>query len=290
MSWDIRGKQVLITGGTSGIGRATASQLARRGAAVTITSRTAQAAHSAAREIAEATAGQVSGIPLDLGRLDDVRRAAAEFRAGHDRLDVLINNAGIISGPQRQLSPEAVERTFAVNHLGPFLLTHELGDLLSASRPARVINVSSAAYRGARGVIDLDNLQMEGTYHPQRAYAVSKLAVIRFTDELCRRIGDRGVTARVVHPGVAATGIVGPGGTRVQEAMVHMIRPLLKTPAQGAATSVHLATASQAELSRSLWWADGKPAELVAGTLDFPAVKRLWDVSATLAGTAARKH
>lgn len=208
MSWSIEGKQVLVTGGTSGIGRATAAELARRGAHVTITSRTTADAEAAAAQIAagieHGSGGQVRPATLDLSSLACVRDFVKRFIAEHGRLDVLINNAGTMTG-SRRTTQDGLEFTMAVNHFGPFLLTNLLNDLLVASAPSRVITVSSENHRGAKGGLDLDDLQLTTGYSPSQAYAASKLANILFTVELDRRLTGKDVAARALHPGVVAT-------------------------------------------------------------------------------------
>ena len=174
MTWNINDKHVLVTGGTSGIGRATAAQLASRGARVTITSRTLSTAQNTADELTAATGTQVEPAEVDLASLDAVRTFAASYADRHDRLDILINNAGTMAG-KRRTTEDGLEWTLAVNHLGPFLLTNLLTPLLIHSAPARVINVSSENHRGAKRGLDFDDLQMTSGYSPSKAYAASKL-------------------------------------------------------------------------------------------------------------------
>ena len=247
MTWNVNGKHVLITGGTSGIGRATAAQLARLGARVTITSRTLDTAQNVADQLTAATGTQVEPAKLDLSSLDDVRAFAAIYTDRHDRLDILINNAGTMAG-KRRTTEDGLEWTLAVNHLGPFLLTNLLTPLLIHSAPARVITVSSENHRGAKQGLDFDNLQMTSGYSPSKAYAASKLANILFTVELGRRLGADGVTARALHPGVVATTFgKDPGSPRWMGLAMTLLKPFLATPEKGAATSALLATAQPDE-------------------------------------------
>jgi NAD(P)-dependent dehydrogenase (short-subunit alcohol dehydrogenase family) len=286
MPWDIAGKQVLITGGNSGIGRATAVELARRGARVTITARHEGRGLAAVEAITRSSGGDIELATLDLSSLDGVRRFAEAFSGDHDHLDVLINNAGITVGRRRE-TIDGFEWTFAVNHLGPFLLTNLLTNRLTASPSARIITVSSDAHRSAREGLDFDDLQMTRQYSSMRAYASSKLANILFTVELDRRLSEAGVTARALHPGVVATAF----GQDPESAMylrigMRLIRPLLKTPEQGAEMSILLATASDEELSKGIFWSEGAPAQPTAAALDSGAAARLWDVSERLVGLA----
>jgi NAD(P)-dependent dehydrogenase (short-subunit alcohol dehydrogenase family) len=282
MSWSIGGKQVLITGANSGIGLATAAELARRGANVAITARSDAKGLQAAEHIKRASGTDVCVRHLDLSRLDSIRSFSAEFAGDHERLDVLINNAGVMTGKRRQ-TPDGYEWTFAVNHLGPFLLTQLLTPLLTASAPSRIINVSSATHRSVKRGLDFDDLQMQRNYSSSRAYAASKLANILFTVELDRRLGDAGVTARALHPGVVGTSFgKGPEGPRWMRALMTVGAPLLLSPERGAATSVMLATAEDAAIDGGLYWSNEKPSQPLPGALDVEQAIRLWDESERL--------
>ena len=282
MTWNVEGKYVLITGGNSGIGKATAEELTKRGAAVTITSRDSEKGEATAADIAAATGKTVGVEQLDLASLDSIRAFATRFSPG--RLDVLINNAGVMTG-KRLETPDGFEWTFAVNHLGPFLLTNLLTDLLTASAPARVITVSSENYRRAKDGLDFDDLQSTKRFNPNMAYATSKLANILFTMELDQRLGGSGVTARALHPGVVGTSFgQGPEGSKVMGLMMRALKPFLASPSRGAATSVHLATASNEEIARGLYWADEDIKERLPIASDETAARELWDVSAGLVG------
>lgn len=284
MAWDIKGKQVLITGGNSGIGKATAEELARRGADVMITARDEAKGRAAAAEILERTGVDIAVGILDLSRLDAVRAFAQTYSEQHDRLDVLINNAGVMAGSRRE-TPDGFEWTFAVNHLGPFLLTSELTDLLLASAPARIITVSSENHRGAKAGLDFDNLQMETGYSSSKAYAASKLANILFTSELDRRLGKQGISANALHPGVVATSFgKGPDSPKTMGMLMTVLKPLLRKPARGAATSVFLATADDTELEAGLYWSDEAPKDPIPAAIDAADAARLWSVSSQLAG------
>ncbi|HEY5652610.1 MAG TPA: SDR family oxidoreductase [Acidimicrobiia bacterium] len=282
MSWTIEGRHVLITGGNSGIGRATAAELARRGAQVTITARDPRRGASAAAEIDASTGATVIVEQLDLASLDSIRAFADRFSP--DRLDVLINNAGVMTG-KRLETPDGFEWTFGVNHLGPFLLTNLLTRNLVASAPSRVITVSSENYRRVKGGLDFDDLQAKRGFNSNMAYAGSKLANILFTIELDRRLAGSGVTARALHPGVVGTSFgQGREGSKTMGLMMRLLKPFLASPAEGASTSVHLATASDDEVARGLYWADGDVKERLAIACDQAAARQLWDVSAELVG------
>ena len=285
MSWTIDGKRVLITGATAGIGKATAIALTERGADVMITARNPAKGRATAAEIVAATGSTVDVADLDLAELDSVRAFAERFLAEEDRLDVLINNAGIIAD-RGKTSADGYELTFAVNHLGPFLLTNLLTDLLVASAPSRIINVSSGAHHSATGrrAVDIDELATPGRRPSPRSYAASKLANILFTVELDRRFADAGVTARALHPGVVATnfgrGSDGPWwmglGYAAPASGAH------QAGGDGAATTVHLATAEEADIEGGLYWDDCEPADPAPEALDPAAASRLWALSEDL--------
>lgn len=284
MAWSIADKQVLITGATSGIGEATAANLARQGARVMITARDDSKGRTAAKEIRDATGAAVSVGSLDLSRLDSVRAFASGYLGTHDRLDVLINNAGVMAGRRRE-TPDGLEWTLAVNHLGPFLLTCLLGDLLAASAPARVITVSSEAHRREKNGLDFDDLQMRKGYSSYRAYAASKMANILFTVELDRRLNASGVTARALHPGVVATSFgQGPEGSRSMGLLMTVLKPFLRKPSQGARASVFLATADDAALKAGFYWSDEAPLDPIPAAVDADAAARLWSESERLVG------
>lgn len=286
MTWNIAGKRVLVTGANSGIGLATATELARRGANVTITARDRAKGEAAAASIERDVGRSVDLGLLDLASLESVRSFSARFGDDHDRLDVLVNNAGVMAGGRRE-TPDGFEWTFGVNHLGPFLLTNLLTPLLVDTAPSRVVTVSSEASRGARAGLDFDDLQMTRGYSPNKAYAASKLANILFTVELDRRLADRGVTARALHPGVIRTSFGKSAESyRWMGLLMTMVGPFLKKPEEGASTSVLLATAPDEEVARSLYWSEGSPAAPVPAAVDADAAERLWSLSERMVGLA----
>src|SRR5437588_6775887 len=237
------GKVVLITGGTGGIGKATAIGLAGLGARVGITGRDLERAKRAAAEIRTFSGNQaIDAFAADLSSQAEVRRLALTVLDAYPRLDVLVNNVGGFWAHQHTTA-DGLERTFALNHLAPFLLTNLLLDRLSASAPARIVTVSSGAQ--ARGRIDVDDLQGERNYSGQRAYSQSKLANIMFTYELARRLDGTGVTATVCHPGVVRTSFGAEDQAAHFAVMIGVARLFMKTPAQGALTPVYLASSPE---------------------------------------------
>jgi len=279
------GKTVLITGGTAGIGKATAVGLARLGARVAITGRHAERAEAAADDIRAASGNPaVDAYGADLSAQAQVRRLAAEVLDAYPRLDVLVNNAGGFWNTRR-VTVDGLEHTFALNHLAPFLLTHLLRDRLIATTPARIVTVSSGAQ--AVGRIDFDDLQGERSYSGQRAYNQSKLANVMFTYELARRLEGTGVTATVLHPGVVRTAFAAEDPARWQRVFLPVIRPFMKTPDQGAETSIYLASSPDVDGITGRYFADRKPKRSSKASYDTAAQARLWQVSAALVSLSA---
>jgi NAD(P)-dependent dehydrogenase (short-subunit alcohol dehydrogenase family) len=283
-SGPMAGRTVLVTGGTRGIGRATAAGLAAMGAHVAITGRDRGRAEGAAREISAAGGGQVDVFVADLSSQAQVRRLADEVLQRLPRIDVLVNNVGGYWNT-RHLTADGLERTFALNHLAPFLLTSLLLDRLKENAPARVVTVSSNAQ--AMGRIDFDDLQGERSYSGARAYNQSKLANVLFTYELARRLRGTSVTANALHPGVVSTSFGAEDPGRAQRLLVPFMRPFMKSPAQGAATSVHLAAAPDLERVTGRYFASGKPKRSSKRSHDEATAARLWQVSAALVGLTA---
>jgi retinol dehydrogenase-14 len=278
----VTGKTVLITGATGGIGKATAVGLARLGARVGITGRDRARTETAAAEIARASGNPaVDAFVADLSSQAEVRRLAAEVLDAFPRLDVLINNVGGFWAT-RHVTADGLEHTFAVNHLAGFLLTNLLLDRLKASAPARVVTVSSGAQ--AMGRIDVDDLQGEQTYSGQRAYNQSKLADVMFTYELARRLEGTRVTATALHPGVVNTGFGAEDQSWIFKVLVPLVRPLMKSPEHGAATSIYLASSPEVEGITGRYFANRKPRQSQKASYDTATTRRLWQVSADLVG------
>ena len=278
------GRTVLVTGATGGIGRATALGLATMGAHLAITGRDRGRTEDAAREIRAAGGGQVDALVADLSSQSQVRRLAEEVLQSLSRIDVLVNNVGGYWNT-RHVTADGLERTFALNHLAPFLLTNLLLDRLQHSAPARVVMVASNAQ--ATGRIDFDDLQGERSYSGARAYNQSKLANVLFTYELARRLQATSVTANALHPGVVSTSFGAEDPGRAQRLFVPFMRPFMKAPDQGAATSIHLASAANLEQVTGRYFANSKPKRSSKRSYDQAAAARLWQVSADLVGLTA---
>jgi retinol dehydrogenase 14 len=278
------GKTVLITGASRGIGKATALGLAMMGAHVAITGRDHDRTKDAAREIRAAGGGNVDVFVADLSAQSEVRRLAEEVMRSCPRIDVLINNVGGYWNT-RHVTADGLEQTFALNHLAPFLLTNLLQDRLIQSGPARVVTVSSNAQ--AQGRIDFDDLQGTSSYSGARAYSQSKLANLLFTYELARRLQETSVTANALHPGVVSTSFGGEDPATVQRVFIPFLRPFLKTAAQGAATSIHLASAPELEQVSGRYFANSKSKKSSERSYDQAAAARLWQISTELVGLSA---
>src|SRR6266568_5788319 len=278
------GKVVLVTGGTGGIGKATAIGLAALGARVGITGRDLARAERVAAEIRTASGNPaVDAFAADMSSQAEVRQLAVAVLDAYPRLDVLVNNVGGFWAHRHQ-TVDGLEHTFGLNYLASFLLTNLVLDRLKASAPARVVTVSSHVQ--AEGRIDFDNLQGAGDYSGQTAYSQSKLANGMFTNELARRLEGRGVTANSLHPGVVRTNFGAEDQTWPFTVVSQVVLPFLKTPARGAETPIYLASAPEMDGVTGQFFANKKvkTANKVAYE---PAMRaRLWQASADLVGLA----
>ena len=268
----------LVTGASSGIGLHIAIGLARAGMGVVIAGRDRARTEAARRFIIECSrSDRVEIVLADFSRLAEVRRLAEEFLSSHDRLDVLVNNAGLFS-PKYRISADGFELTFAVNHLAPFLLTNLLFERLKTSAPARIINVASEAHRHNR--IDIGNLARPQDWTMAKAYGRSKLCNILFTKELASRVDANEIVAPCLHPGMVATAIGQRGG--LVELGWRLMKPFMIGPVQGAETPVFLATVADPTpfhggyVVRKTLTQPGSPA------LDSRLARRLWDESTRL--------
>jgi retinol dehydrogenase-14 len=275
----LAGKTVLVTGGTGGIGKATAMGLSKMGAHLAITGRHRNRAEDAAADIRAVGHGRVDVFVADLSSQTEVRRLADELLERLPRIDVLVNNVGGYWNTRR-VTPDGLEHTFALNHLASFLLTNLLLDRLKESGRARVVTVSSNAQ--AMGRIDFDDLQGARSYSGARAYNQSKLANVLFIYELAKRLRSTSVTTNALHPGVANTsfGAEDPSGN--QRLFVPIMRPFMMGPDRGAATSIHVASAPDLEQVTGRFFAKSKPKRSSKRSYDAAAAARLWHVSADL--------
>lgn len=282
MESSIKGRIVLVTGATNGIGLVTARELARMGAQVTIVSRNAAKCAAVAETIKTETGNPVEFIVDDLSTLAGIMHAATTFKQRHTRLHVLVNNAGALFF-RRALTVDGYEMTFALNHLNYFLLTILLLDILKASAPARIVNVSSGAHLD--GAIDFDNLQGEKHYRGMQAYGQSKLANVLFTYELARRLAGTGVTANALHPGFIHTGFASNNGPIFAFGM-QLVGLFIRKPAQGAQTSIYLASSPNVEGVTGKYFIDCQAVDSSPLSHDQALAEKLWQVSLELTGKA----
>jgi len=286
---EMKGKVCVVTGSNSGIGKETATSLAEMGATVVVVVRDQKRGEKARREIVEQTGNsKVDLMICDLSSMISIRQFAAEFKKRYRRLDVLINNAGAVY-TKRELTPDGFERTFAVNYLGPFLLTHELMDLLKSSAPSRIINVSSGLAKN--GEVDLDDLQSEKTWGTKGhshshspAYDNAKLMVILFTYELARRLQDTGVTANVLMPGFAATNLGKNSGSLASSIMFKMVRPMQISAKKASETPVYLASSAEVKNVSGRCFSKKKEATTCPSSYDEMMQKQLWDKTEKMLG------
>jgi NAD(P)-dependent dehydrogenase (short-subunit alcohol dehydrogenase family) len=277
-----KGKTVVVTGATSGIGRATAVGLARLDSRLILVGRDAGRAQETVAEIRAATGrADVEMLRGDFARQAEVRRVAGEILARTDAIHVLVNNAGVTM-LKRTTTPDGFETTFAVNHLAYFLLTGLLLPRLLAAAPgARVVNVASDAHRW--GALDFDDLQNEREYKGLKVYGQSKTANILFTRELAQRLEGRGVAVNAVHPGAVATRL-GRGSGPVLDLLQRALGLFMKSPERGAETSLHVATAPDLEGVSGRYFADRREKQPQPHAADPALARRLWDVSEELTG------
>ncbi len=274
------GKVALVTGGTSGIGKATATALAAMGADVVVVGRNRERGERAVEEIRAQTGGRVDLALADLSSQAEVRTLAGEFKRRYDRLDVLVNNAGLVQS-ERTETVDGLETTFAINHLAAFLLTDLLLDVLQESAPSRIVTVSSEAERW--GNIDFNDLQSRKKYRGFPVYGMTKLANILFTYELAGRLEGTGVTATCMHPGAVNTRF-GTNNSGPMTILFRAFKPFMRSPEQGADTLVWLASSPDVEGVSGRYYADRKAIEPKKIANDPEARRRLWEESERLTG------
>jgi NAD(P)-dependent dehydrogenase (short-subunit alcohol dehydrogenase family) len=283
----MRDRVCIITGASSGIGRATALSLSRMGATVVMVARDAGRGQAALEELRTASGNHdVDLLLADLSSQAEVRRLAKELGSRYPQLHVLINNAGV-APVKRQVTKDGMEMAFAVNYLAPFLLTNLLLDPLKAGAPARVVNVAGDFHRKA--TIKFGDLMSEKDYNGVQANNQAKLALILFTYELARRLDGVGVTANCLHPGAVATGVPlkDPDLSAFGRLMYTLVKPFFLSPDKGAETSIFLATSPEVERVTGKYFVKKAPVRSSPESYDEETARRLWDRSAQLAGLAA---
>ncbi len=275
------GKVVLITGGASGIGKAAAVALAGMGAKVVVTGRSQERGEGAVEEIRRESGNtEVSLLLADLSVQSEVRRLAEEFKSSQKRLDVLVNNVGLIES-RRVETADGIEKTLAVNHLAPFLLTNLLLEMLEESAPSRIVTVSSSAE--GFGKMDLEDLQSKRRYRAFPVYSKTKLANIMFTYELAERLRGTGVTANCMHPGTVNTGFAS-NGRSLFTLLFRVFKPFMRSPEEGADTLIYLAASSDVEGMSGRYLADRKVRSSSKQSYDEDLREKLWEKSEELTG------
>ena len=277
----LKGKTCMITGASSGLGRAMALELAQMGASLVLVCRDRTRGENVMAEIRERTGNPAVSLMLaDLSVQQSIRTLAADFLARGEPLHVLVNNAGVFN-LKRSLTADGIETVFAVNHLSYFMLTLLLLDRIKQSAPARIVNVASNAHRW--GSINFDDLGGARSYRSSRIYGQSKLANILFTYELARRLEGTGVTVNCVHPGAVATGL-GANNGALAKLLMPVIGLFMRSPEQGAATQIFLAASPEVEGVSGKYFVDCKPAQSNQESYDTAVARRLWEVSARMTG------
>lgn len=274
-------KTFLVTGATSGIGRVTAEKIAASGAKVILVARDREKANAAAAEISQRTGNSaISTYIADLSSQRDVRAVAAEISGVHPKIDVLVNNAGSMF-TRRKESVDGIEMTWALNHLGYFLLTNLLLPNIKAADKARIINVSSKVH--VQGTIDFDDLALSEGYSWMKAYARSKLANVLFTFELANRLLDDGISVNCLHPGVVGTNF-GSGNGIFYRTGFAIARPFILSPEKGAETSIYLATSEDVDGITGKYFEKCAPTPGASAANDKELQQRLWQVSEEMVG------
>ncbi len=273
----MKGKIVLITGANSGIGQAAATEIARMGAHVVMMSRSLEKGETARKSVvSESGNSLVDLMQCDLADSASIRRFASEFLSKYDRLDVLINNAGIFTN-SRMETADGLEYQIGVNHFGHFLLTDLLLDLIKKSAPARIINVSSAAHLG--GKINFDDLHLKKKYSAWVSYAQSKLANVLFTYELAHRLAGTGVTANCLHPGLVSTRFAYDRKDEKPHWMMKLMGSFSISPAKGAETTVYLASSPELEGQTGKYFVKKRAKSSSRASYDLETAQRLWEIS-----------
>jgi NAD(P)-dependent dehydrogenase (short-subunit alcohol dehydrogenase family) len=283
----MRGKVCIVTGANSGIGKVTALELAKQGATVVMVCRSRERGEAAQQEIMTESGSETVDLLLaDLSSMASARSMVDEFKRKYDRVDVLVNNAGALFS-ERKESADGLEMTFALNHMGYFLPTMLLLDMLKSSAPARIINVSSDAHRNGR--IDFNDLQSKRRYSSFPAYAKSKLENVLFTVELARRLAGSGVTVNALHPGFVRTNFGGntSGGGIVTFLFRVFVKFVAISTERGAETAVYLAISPEVEGVTGQYFHKKKAVEPALQAKDMQIARRLWEESERLAGIEA---
>lgn len=281
-NWNIVGKYCLITGATSGIGKETAISLAHLGANVIFTSRDKERGEEVKKEIIQKTKNEnVNYLICDLSSFHSIRECVEEFKKRYGRLDVLINNAGVLP-QERMISEDGIELNFAVNFLAPFLLTNLFLPLLKQSTPSRIINVSSTMH--AEGEIDFEDLESKKSFNKYKSYSQSKLALILFTKKLAKNLKGSGVTVNALHPGVVGTEMTMQNVRKMNPITAFFFKKTLVTAKQGAETSVYLVISPLLMNTTGEYFVDKKTEKASLFTEDSLLQEKIWAVAEKYTG------
>ncbi len=276
----MKDKICLITGANSGIGKVTARELAKRGAQVIMVCRNEEKAERVKEDILKVCGhDRVDIVLADLASTEQIRKAASHINENYPKIDVLINNAGLLMGSERETTKDGFEMTFGVNHLAPFLLTRLLMDKVFASKKGNIINISSEAHRFAN--LDFNNLQYKKGYGGLKAYALSKLCNILFTHELAKRLQGTHVVTNTLHPGAIASNF-GKGVSSFFGLVMKLSRPFFIGEEEGAQTSIYLATSEEGYTANGLYFKNKKPASPTKVATNEYNARRLWEISEEL--------
>lgn len=291
------GKVCLLTGANGGMGRVIAAELARRGAAITVVCRSAATGQSVRSDIAARTGADVEVLVADLSRQSDIRVLAAEFRSRHEKLHVLVNNAGA-HYRKRVVSGDGIEMHLAVDHLAGFLLTNLLLEPLRAGAPSRVVNIVSETISDTRQIkisrtprpapLNLANLQSDRPFRPMVAYGQAKLATVMCGYVLADDLHGSGVTVNAVHPGIVNTGIIAAISPAVAKPFLGLVRRFLLAPQQGAQAALHLAIAPELATVTGRYFVKQAEHRSSPISYDRPLQQQIWRASSELVDKSRR--
>jgi NAD(P)-dependent dehydrogenase (short-subunit alcohol dehydrogenase family) len=280
--FNIKNKNILITGATSGIGRSTVLALSSMGASVTFIARNKDKAEILLKELNKKSQNKAAYILADLSSQKEVKSAAKEYLKMNRPLDILINNAGLINLKRRE-TIDGFEETFAVNHLAYFSLTNLLIDKLKESESARIINISSGAHQFVKRM-NFDDIQSEKNYKPFKVYSYSKLANILFTRKLSEILKDDNITVNCLHPGVVATGFASQNDSKFQKFLFKLSKPFMRSSNKGAETSIYLSSSDDVSDVSGKYFYNSKVSKISSGASNEEDTERLWRISMELPG------
>ena len=280
--FNVKNKNILITGATSGIGRSTAIALSSMGARVTFIARNKDKAEVLLKELNCNTENKAAYIIADLSSQDEVKSAAKEYLNMNISLDILINNAGLINLKRRE-TVDGFEETFAVNHLAYFSLTNILIDKIKESKSARIINISSGAHQFVSRM-NFDDLQSGKNYKPFKVYSYSKLANILFTRKLSEVLKNDNITVNCLHPGVVATGFASQNDSKIQKLLFKLSKPFMRSSNKGAETSIYLSSSDEVSDVSGKYFYNSKISKISSGASSKEDAEKLWEISMELTG------